>query len=702
MIPHATRIPRLLIAVHHYWPTDGGKWPNWPLICSPNVEDLQEHEWWPRVVWNGAKDQMGGSAQSILGKRKAEKSAERDLEKGRLEEEMEIDEVPDEEARRKEKVEGKRKAQSNDQHDNDGDNVERGRSRQRQRLEGPPSHPKLSQRPKSILRSARATEKAPTISTPQQQDQANDNTYNPPCSECQKKMVPCYKTATGLACQRCKVVKRKCDRAEGQRGHAASRHTSRAPSRAPAGSRAQGEGTTTMNTRSPSPGMMVTRGRSQSRPRPASLTNCKYLFPISLSPLTTYVSVAEVVITSRPPRRVKAARSHSTRSISPSTTGPFLQTEPPHISSPSARGRPVPPASIPTTSPNADLSPGRSHVLAGVPMVSKAEFEHISAELETLRSTMERVVGEQQAQVDLLKHWAEQYQGMRGVIRELEGQRAALREDVRDLQAGYTAMGQVMERVRSEVGGAPTSQATGLELAFAFVETQTDPLVISSKPPPTSQALPIPTDSSPETRRSPLPPPQVSGSEAAPAPVPAQPDVHVNPSTMPPIAPTPPLPMSCSPTHGGPSFPPIITPVPPAAHHSSPISQCLPAAALRPATPITAPATTSPCSPQGATIPPLPTPVTPNGPANSLPAAMPHALRTATPPAPLQSPPANSACLSAALPPIVGPSNSSPHSHSSQRAASLPPIMTLSGTEQSEDVRTGDKISENDENDGVE
>lgn len=104
-------------------------------ICNPTIADLQKHGWWPRVVGKGAEAQKGASTQSILGKRKVAKSAERAVEKGESGEKMEIDDIRDEEERGKEKAEGKRRARSDDRREHRGDNMERGRPRQRQRLE---------------------------------------------------------------------------------------------------------------------------------------------------------------------------------------------------------------------------------------------------------------------------------------------------------------------------------------------------------------------------------------------------------------------------------------------------------------------------------------------------------------------------------------------------------------------------------------
>lgn len=80
------------------------------------------------MVWDDSRASKGESTLSVLGKQKADKSVERDLQGGASGDEMEVDALEGEEVHWREKVLGKVKAKNDDYDHHHSDEEERGRS----------------------------------------------------------------------------------------------------------------------------------------------------------------------------------------------------------------------------------------------------------------------------------------------------------------------------------------------------------------------------------------------------------------------------------------------------------------------------------------------------------------------------------------------------------------------------------------------
>ena len=106
VIPHATAIPQLLIAVNAVWPQDSTQWPNWLRICNPELHVLARHDWWPWVTFNFAAEQHASeSTPKVFGQQAQQECAE-------IESSTSGSVVEDEEviAKQKANAAGKRKA----------------------------------------------------------------------------------------------------------------------------------------------------------------------------------------------------------------------------------------------------------------------------------------------------------------------------------------------------------------------------------------------------------------------------------------------------------------------------------------------------------------------------------------------------------------------------------------------------------------
>lgn len=303
VVVHATVIPLLLIAIDHHWPADNNEWPDWTVICTADSTTLSLHPWWPRVERKGVKTKQGESSASVLGKRKATEEAEaeprrnKDLGKAQVEEEAEAEgagkavgqmktsddakedmviEDEEEAARRKEKVAGKMKAAG----DSVGDDIERGRPRQRRRLQGKDTQTIAPHRSRGVIRVPRDTPtppySPPPKSVPQVGLDAEDRgTFPSPCSECKKKNLTCDRAATGTACAPCQASKRRCDHSGPARGRSVSRARSRARSRASEPSKGKSRQSSPARPKAPSPSQGRRRSRRQSRPPSSKTQNRK-------------------------------------------------------------------------------------------------------------------------------------------------------------------------------------------------------------------------------------------------------------------------------------------------------------------------------------------------------------------------------------------------------------------------------------------
>ena len=197
---------------------------------------------------------VGESSRSVLGKRKEQGSVERTAQ-GQAEEDIGVDETAEEVARRKEKVEGKKRAMDEGA-DTSSKETERGRTRQRRRIADDDQQPPTSQ--KRIRRAVRGPPSPPIGSDHAEDDDDMPTTHEEPCTQCVKKRLRCLRAATGYSCTPCRGSKRRCTHAAGRRGRSVSRARSHAPPK----------------TRDPSPSSpplakAKTQGRRQSR-APAS------------------------------------------------------------------------------------------------------------------------------------------------------------------------------------------------------------------------------------------------------------------------------------------------------------------------------------------------------------------------------------------------------------------------------------------------
>ena len=182
-----------------------------------------------------------------------------------------------------------------------------------------------------------------------------------------------------------------------------------------------------------------------------------------------------------PPRPVrKATRGRSLTSASPAisrtsrrshppftpTPSPSHPTTTPRARSVSTRPRPVPHAG--TTAPLAPTGPipGRAYSLAGVPLVSQAEYATLRAEQQSLRETMARLTQEHKEAVDMATQWAQAYHAMQYDIRTMKAERAAADEEMRNLRTGYSAMSRIVEAMRRSVSVTEETTAGGLAPPF--------------------------------------------------------------------------------------------------------------------------------------------------------------------------------------------------------------------------------------------
>lgn len=258
-MPYATHIPQLLIAVNKAWPEDNQDWPDWQHICRPNIADLQQHEWWPHVIRDGLTTTKGESLQSLLKKRKVEESVEEPTEGALAVDGMEVEEIADADARRREIVEGKRKAKDND-HTCSSEDIECGHSRQRRKIHD--------------LCASTATLAPSTISNSQEEETKLDIKFSKLCSECTKN-IECHQMKNATTCQACKKSKHQCSHAMQPKGCTTSHACSCAISRPPGDSKAKDATPLMTQPRLGSPPLVTTRGHHQSHPPVSKGKGCK-------------------------------------------------------------------------------------------------------------------------------------------------------------------------------------------------------------------------------------------------------------------------------------------------------------------------------------------------------------------------------------------------------------------------------------------
>ena len=160
--------------------------------------------------------------------------------------------------RKREKVEGKKKARDDDHCPGRDEKVERGHPTQPQKPFNRRMAPMMVARPAPRLSPLPPREAMPDV----------DRAYDAPCGECKKKNINCYHAETGPTCQACKKSKWRCDHAGNRRGRSASRPGSHVASRAPGPSTTPRPSTTDSHPKSPSPSLAKRRVCHQSRLRP--------------------------------------------------------------------------------------------------------------------------------------------------------------------------------------------------------------------------------------------------------------------------------------------------------------------------------------------------------------------------------------------------------------------------------------------------
>ncbi|KAG9308117.1 hypothetical protein JVU11DRAFT_12469 [Chiua virens] len=396
-------------------------------ICNPDVATLEKHKWWPKAIGVKGNGVEGQSSKSVLGKRKA---VEVMVEEGKAEQEedvMEIDEDARAEARCKEKIDGKKKVQDDNPHNNSED-VERGddavRKNDVQRKnkalddgvkgsnENPEyGHPRRrrilptqgddTQRltPKSILLPVKSTSATPSKKGMAAQ---NGNLYNEPCSKCAKKANPwCYRLVDGdsTACLPCKTGKHRCNYSNNYKlwGRYAVRAQSHTRSKTPALSKPP----------SPSP-MAHMKEQSQS---------------------------AEVVITSKLIKKPVPSRKQCPSPLP--VAGPSHNRNKSVNRSSPIHPHSVPPATAATNSTTRALTPGRAYSLTGVPMATKEELDVLKEELHSFQQELAQMQDKWDKGVKALLRWEQDYQLLQAKLRAVVAERSSLQEEIRNLRIGY-------------------------------------------------------------------------------------------------------------------------------------------------------------------------------------------------------------------------------------------------------------------------
>ncbi|KAG9309019.1 hypothetical protein JVU11DRAFT_11136 [Chiua virens] len=344
-VPDATEIPQLLVAVDAFWPKNHD-WPDWESICNPDVAMLEKHEWWPKAIGVKGNGVEGQFSKSVLGKRKA---AEVTVEEGKAEQEedaMEIDEDAQAEACRKEKIDGKKKVQDDNPHNNSED-IEHGQPTRRRRIHDDN---------KNLKRLDNAKEGAAWKNDMQRKKKAPDNSVNGSNENSE------YATDSQIDSITSQV------------------YFSDTQQVLPAGGRRR-HCMPALQDRQASLRLFQQLQATPAPSKPPSPSPVAHTKEQSQSGLSSKKLIPEVVITSKPIK--KPVPSRKQRPSPPPVAGPSCNHNKSVNCSSPIHPRSVPPATAATNSTARALTPGRAYSLNGVPMATKEELDVLKEELHS-------------------------------------------------------------------------------------------------------------------------------------------------------------------------------------------------------------------------------------------------------------------------------------------------------------------------------
>ncbi|KAG9309012.1 hypothetical protein JVU11DRAFT_11128 [Chiua virens] len=225
VVTNATHIPRLLIAVDHFWINQTRQWPDWQRICDNDITLIRDHPWLARVSDEAQTETVSGkSSQSVIGKQPGQDTVKLESESDMVAVQT-LGELSRSGARlgmrKRGEVENAEVTLTERVKENEKGGADSSRRPIHRMDPGGWKVIKLiphNSQPRNwpVMRT---TNKIFLNARPRSETPDADWAYDPPCMECVTDNIDCYRPVTGTTCRSCKQQKKKCSNTRRKKLH---------------------------------------------------------------------------------------------------------------------------------------------------------------------------------------------------------------------------------------------------------------------------------------------------------------------------------------------------------------------------------------------------------------------------------------------------------------------------------------------------